>query len=111
MVTLSLNFIMLKVTLHVIDNQGCVSPKSPGFTSCLSNAGSNFSAKISPTKQISHRSGPSLARATFFCGSEMDANINSFSKKLPLPAHGRLEKQNFLLPSHLKFEIYGGIWI
>lgn len=28
MVTLSLNFIMLKVTLHVIDNQGCVRTKT-----------------------------------------------------------------------------------
>lgn len=86
-------------------------PKSPDFTSSLSSSGSKFSAKISPIKQIIQRSGPTRARDVVFCGSEMDANINSLVKKLPLPAHGRLEKQNFLLPSHMKLEIYGGIWI
>lgn len=75
--------------------------KSPDFT-FLYNSGSKFSAKSSPIKQISQRSGPSHARATVFCGSEMDANINSLLQKILLPGHGRPEKQNFLLPSHLK---------
>lgn len=94
-----------------VPEQNLWSQVPPDFTSSLSNSGSKFSIESSAIKQISHRSGPSHARATVFCRSEMDANINSLSKQLPLPAHGRLEKQNFLVPSHMKLEIYGGIWI
>lgn len=86
-----INLFTLSVTLCVINNHRCVRAK-PLIPSPLTLLllflildPNSLLQVLSPIKQMSHRSGLSYARATVFCGSEMDANINSLSKK-PTPA-------------------------